>query len=356
MTANDAPPDARDMASGPQVSVVIPSYNHAAFLEDCIRSVQSQTLTRWELIIIDDGSTDNSRNIIQAFAGRDARIKYVFQENSGASHAINRGLGMARSEYLSILNSDDRYHPHRLETLWNVCNGGNIRFLTTGVHLINASGDSVPAGHPWLVQYARILQSVQENGLLRGLFFGNYTVSTSNFFFHRSAWALLGEIPHLRFNHDWAYAARALSILGKDYDFLADEKLLDYRLHGNNTINSNPIRSRLELYRLQRQMAGHFGGDIEFLVRCIHANQRSLRREVAHLRLVPVYESLAAANQRMDEQALQLDQAGHEMNCLKQALATSESELKGVLESKTYRLGRILTSPYRWVASKIRQK
>lgn len=344
------------MASGPQVSVIIPSYNHAAFLEDCIRSVQTQTLARWELIIIDDGSTDDSRNIIQAFADRDARIRYVFQENSGAAHAINRGLGMARAEYLSILNSDDRYHPRRLETLWNICNDRNIRFLTTGVQLINANGDPVPAGHPWLVQYVRILQSVRENGLLRGLFFGNYTVSTSNFFFHRSAWALLGEIPPLRFNHDWAYAARALFSLGAAYDFLADEKLLDYRLHGSNTINSNPVRARLELYRLQRQMAGHFGGDAEYLVRRIHANQRSLRREVTHLRLVPVYESLAAANQRIDEQAFQLDQAGHEMGRLKQALAKSEAELMGVLESKTYRLGRILTEPYRWAASKIRQK
>ena len=99
----------------PLVSVVIPSFNHARFIGSAVRSVLGQSLSDLELIVVDDGSTDNSLEILGGFS--DPRLKVYPQANAGAHAAINRGLELASGVYLSILNSDDLYHRERLENL-----------------------------------------------------------------------------------------------------------------------------------------------------------------------------------------------------------------------------------------------
>jgi glycosyltransferase involved in cell wall biosynthesis len=97
----------------PKVSVVIPTYDRAHFLDDAIRSVLAQTFDDFELIIVDDGSTDNTREVVNSF--EDSRIKYIYQENRGVSAAYNSGILASSSEFIAFLDSDDLWLPQKLE-------------------------------------------------------------------------------------------------------------------------------------------------------------------------------------------------------------------------------------------------
>ena len=95
------------------VSVIIPSYNRAATVEKAIRSVLRQTYTNLELILVDDGSQDNTRDVVMAIA--DPRVHYIYQPNAGACAARNHGIREAQGEVIAFQDSDDVWHPDKLE-------------------------------------------------------------------------------------------------------------------------------------------------------------------------------------------------------------------------------------------------
>ena len=103
------------MDNSPCVSVIIPVYNVAPYLRDCIGSILNQTLQSIEVICVDDGSTDGSLDILEEYKNADKRVRVVKQQNSGAAVARNNGLAIAKGEYLSILDSDDFFKPTMLE-------------------------------------------------------------------------------------------------------------------------------------------------------------------------------------------------------------------------------------------------
>lgn len=96
----------------PEVSVIIPTHNRLAFLRSAVRSVLDQTFTDFEIIIIDDGSTDETFN---RFNKKKAPVRYYYQPRLGVSAARNRGINLARGTYIAFLDSDDRWHPEKLE-------------------------------------------------------------------------------------------------------------------------------------------------------------------------------------------------------------------------------------------------
>ncbi len=91
----------------PRVSVIVPVYNVEAYLEECVGSIRKQTLREIEIILVDDGSTDNCPKMCDQYAREDERIRVVHQKNAGASAARNVGLRIARGEYISFVDSDD---------------------------------------------------------------------------------------------------------------------------------------------------------------------------------------------------------------------------------------------------------
>ena len=93
------------MSNKPLISVVIPAYNHERFVGAAIESVLNQSCSDFELVIVDDGSTDNTAEVIKSYT--DKRIHYYYQENQDAFNTINRGISLAKGRYISILNSDD---------------------------------------------------------------------------------------------------------------------------------------------------------------------------------------------------------------------------------------------------------
>jgi len=106
------------MAAAPRVSVVMAAYNAADHIGKAIESLERQSLREWELVIVDDCSRDNTREIVQSFQEKDARIVYRrMPENKGPAAARNLGFALARGEWITVLDSDDQYEPDRLRAL-----------------------------------------------------------------------------------------------------------------------------------------------------------------------------------------------------------------------------------------------
>ncbi len=100
----------------PSVSIILPTYNRARFLPKAFESISSQSFTDWELIVVDDGSTDNTRSLVDALGDSiPGRVRYIHQANQGAYGARNTGLDQARGKFIAFFDSDDVWLPHHLK-------------------------------------------------------------------------------------------------------------------------------------------------------------------------------------------------------------------------------------------------
>jgi glycosyltransferase involved in cell wall biosynthesis len=128
------------MREGPQVSIILPTYNRADVIGRAVRSVLEQTLADWELLVVDDGSTDETLDVV---SGVDARIRVLRQENGGAYVARNTGLASAGGRLVTFLDSDDVWLPHFLElTTGFLRQSPEDQFVTT--EYFEDWGDGVP--------------------------------------------------------------------------------------------------------------------------------------------------------------------------------------------------------------------
>ena len=112
-----------------KVSVVIPVYNVENYLEDCLKSIVNQTLTDIEIICINDGSTDNSQEILERYAKKDERISVYTQKNQGHAVATNRGMTYATGEYLYLMDSDDIINENALDLTYKKAKEADVDFV-----------------------------------------------------------------------------------------------------------------------------------------------------------------------------------------------------------------------------------
>lgn len=222
------------------LSVIIPSYNHEKYISEAIKSVLNQTYSNLELIVIDDGSKDNSVEIIKAF--HDDRIKLVCQKNQGAHNAINNGLKMASGNYIAILNSDDIYEENRFEIMINEMHRNpQVGFLCSYIQIIDSEGNNLAIKEgwknmePWNVPHPEVSYQVTEDFKLN-LIMSNFTSTTSNFLFKKEIYDKIGGMRNLHFAHDWDFALRAAEITECK---IVEEPLMKYRVHQTNTISTN---------------------------------------------------------------------------------------------------------------------
>lgn len=123
------------------VSIVMPTWNCGRFIAESIKSVQGQSLKDWELIIVDDCSTDNTRKIVEYFHSEDTRIKYhSLSKNSGAAVARNIAIKLAKGKYIAFLDSDDLWDKHKLERQIKFMEENDYAFSYHGYHEINEDG------------------------------------------------------------------------------------------------------------------------------------------------------------------------------------------------------------------------
>ncbi len=113
-----------------KVSVILPVYNVAPFLKTCLDSIVNQTLKEIEIICVDDGSTDDSFEILKTYEASDDRFKVMRQQNKGAGAARNAGLQVAQGKYLSFLDADDFFERKMLEHAFLICEKGQLDFVT----------------------------------------------------------------------------------------------------------------------------------------------------------------------------------------------------------------------------------
>ena len=117
----------------PLVSIVIPVYNVGAYLSECLESLMNQTYRNIEMVVIDDGSTDDSSVICDQYAEKDSRIRVFHQNNHGMSHARNRGITLARGDYLQFIDSDDWMEINAIETLVHTMQQSQADIVTAGL-------------------------------------------------------------------------------------------------------------------------------------------------------------------------------------------------------------------------------
>ncbi len=223
------------------ISVVIPLYNHERFIEAAIESVLRQSLTPGEIIVVDDGSTDRSAEILRDLCVAHPEIIFWSQPNQGAHHTINAAIHRATGDFISILNSDDLYRPERLEACWRLMQQEPATSaIFTGVQFLD--GDGNPVASPWYEGARAYFREVGDLSL--ALANANLVVSTSNLFLRRSVFCRVGYFAPLRYAHDLDFCLRLLAS-GESLAFL-EHPLLGYRLHGNNTIAEDRRRIAAE--------------------------------------------------------------------------------------------------------------
>ena len=117
----------------PSLSIIVPVYNNERYLENTLNSVLRQSYEDFELLLIDDGSGDDSLTICQKFAGRDRRVRVICKENGGVSSARNRGLDEAQGKYIAFIDGDDCIDPQMYEIMIGVLEGEKVDLVNCRV-------------------------------------------------------------------------------------------------------------------------------------------------------------------------------------------------------------------------------
>lgn len=123
-----------------KIGVIIPVYNVAPYLKRCLDSVLAQTFTDWQLLLVDDGSTDGSGKICATYAERDARIKVIHQTNAGAAAARNAGLDQNTAEYIAFIDADDYVEANYLAAMFDALQANRTKLSVCGTERHNADG------------------------------------------------------------------------------------------------------------------------------------------------------------------------------------------------------------------------
>ncbi len=145
-----------------KLSIITPLYNSEIFISETIQSVIAQTYTNWEMIIVDDCSTDNSRKIVEDYCKIEPRIKYIKTESSSGSPALPRNIGIekAQGRFIAFLDSDDLWEPEKLKSQLELFNDEKVAIVFSNYEKINEKGFSnnriIIA--PLLVDYKKLLQ------------------------------------------------------------------------------------------------------------------------------------------------------------------------------------------------------
>lgn len=233
-------------ARQPLISVIIPAYNHQRFIGAAVDSVLQQTISDLELIVIDDGSTDNTGEIVKGYS--DPRLTYLHQENRDAYNTINRGLSLAKGQYVAILNSDDVYALDRLERLQKECEERQAECIFSDVIPISDTGQEYSdPDFGWNIWH---LKNRTWYFTCRDIYVaflkGNFMVTTSNLFMTTKAMRTVGTFSALRYLHDYDYIFRMMLAFPEGVHYLDQEKLLYYRIHSGNTLGEAAITGRLQ--------------------------------------------------------------------------------------------------------------
>ncbi|HET7302537.1 MAG TPA: glycosyltransferase family A protein [Candidatus Saccharimonadales bacterium] len=221
--------------TNPRTSIIIPTYNRAYIIQAAIKSVLAQTDQNWELIVVDDGSTDSTKQVVEAF--KDQRIRYVFQQNAGVAHARNHGLSEARGEWIAYLDSDNELSAQYLATMHaDIAEHPNTVF-------------AVPRSHRILEQYkdGKLLESkpdkidiVTDTITIHDIFMRTFHVDTNGLMHHRRVFdeGIMWDatIPVME---DWEFALAMGTKYPDGFLFVNEVLVTYYQRFGGDGVRSN---------------------------------------------------------------------------------------------------------------------
>ncbi len=168
--------------SFPRISVVVPFFNNGDVLADALASIAGQTFTDLQVVMVDDGSTDDGPSVARGWQAADPRFTLVSATHGGPGRARNTGIGLARGEYLAFVDGDDVLPPHAYEILLHTLESSGSDFVSGAVQRISAAGLSVSALHARAVTGRRIGTHIGKTPSLL------YDISVWNKLFRRSFW------------------------------------------------------------------------------------------------------------------------------------------------------------------------
>lgn len=218
----------------PLVSVVIPAYNHEKYITEAIKSVIYQDYPRLEIIVIDDGSQDDTYIKAESCLKNCQRpYKLEHHTNRGAPATLNYGCSIAQGDYIAILNSDDRFHPQRISIMIRGLQEYGNRFAFSKVRHIDENGFL----HPYQEYYHKLLTKAEGfPSLSFALLLENLAITTGNFLIKHNLLEEVGPFAPFITCHDWDYLLRVILI---EEPLYYPEELLDYRIHSQNTLKDN---------------------------------------------------------------------------------------------------------------------
>ncbi len=239
----------------PLISVIMASYNHEEFIGDSIKSVLDQTFADFELNIVDDGSNDNSREMIQKYTERDPRIRFLFHEkNEGIAKTYNDGLDMAKGQYIALASSDDLWRKNKLEKQLEVLNADENLIVWSEATIIDGKGQ--PSGHLF-TEMVRAKRRKKNGDVFEELMRGNFICA--HIILKRKNSLALRFDENLKYLNDYKFMLE----LAKDYNYrYLPEPLVMYRVHKGNTINSDAMNWRKDMVKLGEEVLQKYGSKI----------------------------------------------------------------------------------------------
>jgi teichuronic acid biosynthesis glycosyltransferase TuaG len=222
----------------PLISVIVPCYNMERFITDTLNSVINQTFTDWELLIVDDSSSDDTLKIIRTFCEKDPRIHFATQiQHGGIAKARNQCIQMAKGKFFAFLDADDLWHPNKLEQQLKFMTERNIGFSYTSYDCVNESGQP-------LNKTIKTAGDLDYKAYLHNTIIGCSTVMINT--------AIVGQVtvPDFRTSED---TATWLNILKKGFKAYAiTEPLTSYRIRSKSA-SSNKLKASADLWRVYRR-------------------------------------------------------------------------------------------------------
>lgn len=221
------------------VSIITPTYNSEKYIKETISSVLSQTYQNWEMIIVDDCSTDNTVRIIEEEMEKDSRIRFIqLQKNQGAAVARNTAINYANGRYIAFLDSDDLWEMNKLEVQVSFMNMNNIPFSYTSYKIINENGEETG-------KVVNVPEKIDYNQLLKNTIIGCLTVMLDINEFGRV------QMPNMRTRQD---TALWLSILKQGYSAYGIQQPLAKYRKKSGSISSNKLKMAKQNWKLYREI------------------------------------------------------------------------------------------------------
>lgn len=245
-----------------RIAVIIPVYNHARYVGEAIESVLAQTLKPHRILCIDDGSKDDSLAVCQRYADRGVLARG--RENQGAHNTINELVRWAAElgcDWVNILNSDDRFLPRKLELCAAAARQNPSKQVISGrLEVIDDASNLMPPDAPrarWFYG-SQSLTEGESTSVAELLGKANFIATTSNVF-ARTDYLLANPFRPYRFNHDYYFLAGAA---WRDVLFLIPDVVMQYRIHGSNTITTKPEPLMRELLRMHLDLYHDFAHEL----------------------------------------------------------------------------------------------